>query len=226
MPGLRHGISLGVRYTNSATKPDRLDSPLLLSWAAHAGGLSLYQDAHNTPGLAKLLAATSNMTWLCTLSGDVLAAARTDHLISKCCPRRLDLCSPCPPSVLPETTEELLAEFCTDSVEGDFDPRQVDALLYHCTRLPRLRWLRLNLGFLQPVLLTCTAQLRWLDHLDVELSLGEDCEADLIVVGAWTALRSPGIHSRFAHWRPGQPCCICAAAEPGQAAEADRIPAV
>ena len=174
MPALREGITIGICHPNDITKPDRLDSPLLLAWAARAGTLILYQDAHNTPGLAELLAAAANMTSLCIVCRDVLAAAQADYLISKCCPlTRIELTGPCRPSILHETVEELLVEFDAEGGEDDFDPRQVNVLLFHCTRLPRLRWLRLNLGLLQPVMLTCAVQLRELDVLDIQMTLDD-----------------------------------------------------
>ena len=193
VPALRKGISVGIRHTNGIIKPDRLDSPLLLSWAAHAEALALYQDAHNTPGLAQLLAAAVNITLLCTESEDVLAAAQVDHLISKCRPvTSLQLAGPCPPSVLPEAVEELLVGWeLQGCLDFDFDPRQVDILLYHCTRLPHLRRLSLDFGLLQPVTLTCAAQLGKLDSLGIELNL---CDAEISL--SWV-LAQPCEHREF-----------------------------
>ena len=170
-----------IRHMDGVRNPDRLNSPLLLSWVAQAGRLDLYDSAHNTPGLAELLAAAVRMTSLCTECTNLVAAAEADHLISKCCSLiKLRLSGTFLPSIFPEALEEL--RVC---VGDKFDPRQVNALLYHCTRLPHLQLLRLGVACTQPVRLTCAAQLRKLHSLGIGITL-----TDAVVSLKW-ALAQP-----------------------------------
>ena len=200
-------IGINTRPWEGMTYADRLNSPLLLSWIAHARHIVLHEDTHNVPGLAELLAAAVQARSLCTICDNPLAAAEAGFLISNCRSlMRMEVVGTRPPSILPDTLEELYADFESQGSGDEADDRHVNALLYHCTRLPHLRMLRLDLNCVVPVRLRCAAQLRKLDMLDIALSLydcavsvqwvlTQPCESLYVEVNVVTA--NIGVHVAF-----------------------------
>ena len=172
VPSVRVGIN--THPWPEINTPDRLNSPLLLCWVAQARHIVLHQDTHNVPGMAEFLAAAVQARSLCTICENPVAAAEAGHLMSYCHGvRKIEIVGTRPPSLLPDSLEEIVLDCEAQGLGDEFDDRQVNAFLYHCTRLAHLRQLRLDLSRVGPVQLLCAAQLRMLDRLNIELTVSE-----------------------------------------------------
>ena len=157
----------------------RMDSAILLHWASGITSLDLDEmSLHHLydQGLEPFLVAAVKAHYIEFETTNALAAAKVDHLLSKCCPalKELRICSPVLPSFIPQTITALwfeLYDYRGGPHESEWDESRAEALLFRLSKLPALEKLSLNLQTQSSCLVSDECMAR-LDHLSITLLVG------------------------------------------------------
>ena len=75
---------LGLDLRGEHYTLDRLDSALVLRWAGHMQGLSLYDETLALPGIAQFLSAAVTVTEIQVTCTTPVAAAQAGELLARC----------------------------------------------------------------------------------------------------------------------------------------------
>lgn len=172
------GLELGFnfQYEESGNmKHFCLDSGLPLQWAACLTALYVRQSSLKVPGLEAFLTKAVKLEYMEVETHDALAAARADHLLSKCAPTLKDMriCGVMLPSVIPKTLSCLSAQLL-DPEHGfhmsGWNDTRIEALLFKLSKLPALQTVCLDFDT-EHISLDSNDNLRRLEHLSITLRI-------------------------------------------------------
>ena len=185
-PALKLGIDFKIGTMRTAVG---LDSKLLLHWAGQVTSIHLTDEDFAMAGLQTFLAAASSLRSVGLWSDGPRAAAEAEHVLTMTGNlTELILWGLDKPCILPTSITALTAHFACEGREiTRWNNRQVDALIYRAARLPVLRHLSLEFGYLShdeeldwhQISFACPFQLHSLESLSMNFELNDSTQADL-----------------------------------------------